>query len=534
MGFSVKKWCDLENSIAPQMFGIKNDNLYFFDKINRHEGRFCKGNSNKGILFEIDNNIGIVSKDGDMYSIELNNNTIIKELDDDGNSKKKFFLDGIFFDFSKDVSGNYIFLGLKNERVFIEMTNNNGIKINSFIPSNIIFGCGINATDDCLYVGGIDKNNILKLSRINYIGVIIDEWLIYYCCNGKVIEKILHYGIFEILFFKEKQNNIVVLNKSNGQIIEIFPRDLGFKEFVDINIIDELVYILDGRKIYCIDIDDIIFYIPGNKKINFGIDLSAFSYIYMMYTLEFKKNFSSNIKLKTGINMVVFIILFSDNINLNKLLFGIWFCVFFTFIISITKSLFVLSNKGERIERLLKINENENFNWYGAQIYIGLLIYCVVVALIPKNFINMFIGFVSSFGVVLAISHLAINVIKKINEDIIIELLSEENNTYIEKIKSLLSKITEKKNEKFCINILADQKPMNNIITHWAQSRKHILQEEVVIKIMDDRITIILDLSKRNVKYSRLSILMDYICYVKNKMQIKKIEIDYFDKENKA
>jgi hypothetical protein len=534
--YPIKKWCRLENSLVPKVFEVINDELYFFDNINKHEGRFCKKNGFADIILDVDVPFGIFTHDN-MYSIDMGKNTIIKEFDLDGNFVREFLLYGTFYDFAKDDSGNFIFLGLVDRKSCVEIYNKNGIKINSFEILKVVLGYGIYIDRNYLYIGGVDEPDIIKLLQINYMGVTVNEWLVYNPSRTKTIDKILGCGNYLILLFRGETNNIVILNKINEKKTEIFPEEMGLEEFVDIAIYNEMIYILNHKDIYVMPINNILYHIPQKKIKKIRMYINGFSYTYMMYSLEFYESFLIVVKLAIIIDVIFYTFVFlSKNhifeIDTRIIISGISLCYFAPYLISILYGINQLSRRGKRIDRLIEINDYDNLKWIGGQILIALLVSFIITLIFPINFPRIILCLISLLILSIYIGSIFANNIIALKKDMIVELLYEENIEIIEYIKTILTKMKENNVDDIYINVIAENISFKDIIENWSNSRRCILKQDVLIKIRDEKITTVIDLSKRDIRYSKQSILMDYICYVKGKIDIKEIELFYYDLKN--
>jgi hypothetical protein len=536
LDYPLHKLIRLENSLVPKVFKIINDEIYFFDAINKHEGRFCKRNEYMHIILEVEVPFGIITE-VNMYSIDMGINTIIKEFDLDGNFKQEFLLDGTFYDLAIDDAGNYIFLGLVNKRSCIEIYNKNGIRINSFELINIVLGYGIYIEKDYLYIGGVDESDIIKLLLINYMGIIKKEWSIYYPGKSKTIDRILGCGAFIILLFRGETNNIVILNKINEKKVEIFPEEMGLEEFSDINIYAGRVYILDLRDIYITSMDDILNHVPQKKLKKSRMNINWFSYIYMMCFLEFYYCFLSIIKLTIIIDVLIYtsIFLYGHNIfetDKRKILIGISMCYFAPFLFTMLLGIKHLISREERIHRLIEINDHESLKWIGWQVLIALLAFFIITLMFSFDYYQIILCLIFCLLLSIYAGSIFLNNVRVLKNDMIVELLFEENLEYINYIKTILSRMKENSVNDIYINIITENLSFKDITEEWRISRRGILKQDVNIQISNKKITAVIDLSKRDIRYSKLSILMDYICYIKSKIDIKEIELLYYEFKN--
>lgn len=533
MVYPLEEWAVLENSIAPQTFILKAGKIFFFDKINMHEGRFVIVDKNNYEFFELDDCLGVIIQDGSMFSIQFTTNTIIKEWDYKGRNIKEFIINGVFYDLCKDNTGNYIFLGIRNERNIVEIYNSLGDSIASFYLNNILVGCGINVIDDCVYIGGLDNKNILKILKTNYLGVILEEWEIAKAPANQLIDKIIFYEEFIIALLKGDYDNIFMINTIDKTVNIVSPIALGLKNFFDVNVINESFYVLDGMKIYRLESDKFLFsrFVNGINPIR--INPTLYAYQYMMYIKEINKNIIS--LFKPIVIGTVLIELINVIARIDKTGSDVWkMLILFDLLIlllgGVIKSICILRHKAERVDRLLEINRGIQTNWVPKNILQVVILINLSLCIIPSNIILLSIFLVALVTLMLALGYINIKVIENCKQDTIIELLYDDDPQYINYIKSVLLESRLKSNEKLIIKVLSHEKLCSKVALDWSISRRHILKQEVDVKGTNNQIIAIIDLSKRDIKYSRLSIIMDYVCFIKNKIKIYEVEIHGFNK----
>lgn len=526
---------ELENAVLPQMFLYKQGEVLFFDKINKHEGRFYRIYNKVKTFYEIDDSIGIISKDGDMFSIKLGNTTIIKELDEGGSTIREFVLEGAFYDLCKDNNGNYIFIGLENNNKFvIEIYKDKGLRISQLYPKDIILGCGINTINDHIFLGVVDDNNKLSLIEMNYLGLINNQWRISDLLSEQVIDKITFYGDYIVLLLKGSFSSIILLDKNTGSHSTFMPWHLGIQDFSDINIYNDMIYILDKRKIYSTEIVRLVKgSIKGKTKIE-RINANTFAYQFMMYAMEMGNNLNYFSKF-ASIAFIFFAFIsycfFMGQINLINTKHSIIGFTLAVVLAANLKTFIGLSDRRERVEKLLEINMCRSNNWVSYAVYNGVFLFNICLYQFPLNSKSIIFSLLTSFGISYGAFFRCSLIIQKYNDDIIIELLHDDNSEFSNYVECVISNMKYDNNEKLYINIFSDDEALKNIIQQWIKTRGNIIRQDVVTCFSENSVTTMLDFSKRDIKYSKYSILMDYICFLKGKIQVKEIQINSINED---
>jgi hypothetical protein len=528
----VKKYYELNDSIVPQLFTIWDGYIYYFDKLNQHEGRFYKNDGSKTqLMIEIGEAQGILCNNADIYSLQVGEKTFIKKYSLNGKVESQIELNGIFFDFKVNETGHFICLGYDDNSCIIKIINSDGIELGRLNPGNILFASCIYLQDDYIYLGAFDKSNIFKLMKINYIGSIEKEWIINVDSSDRIISKIIQYEDLFFITISGKNDSLVILNSLNNSIKEIYPQDMGLRDFIDICIYENGIFILDERCIHEYNIEDLINRKKNRRNRNHKAKMSLFPYQYLMCTRGAKEQLGISLNISAFITLCTFIYFYYKDIvselGVTNLGFAL-FCLFWLMgvIIAVTASTVLFMNKSVRIEYLLNIYHNSFKRSFDVSIMASLTLFCISsLIFLPNLYIieNILAGliflvvtfYIDSFFIKKTITH---------NRDIVIELLSEEGQ-FKDYIKTVLDSVKERNSEKIYIDISFDGKIKNKAVTRWRNSRRNIIKDDVDIRINNNKISTVLDLSKRDVKYSKISILMDYICFIKDSTNIKEIEI---------
>lgn len=528
MELSLKKQFELERSIFPQTFYVHNNILFYYDKINKHEGRLCKVDGSKTeILYEYADDLGFISGQGKVYAIRFGKETRVREIELEGTVSREFLLEGTFFDTARDESGNTIFLGLRNGKSCIEIFSVAGFSMKTLYFENLLLACGIAVISENLIFGGISKDQSLKLYEVNYAGIKINEWVIFKNSNNRTIEKILSYGNFVTLLIRDKESKVFVLNRSSGELRDITIESINRFNISDINIIGNSTYFLIGREVLKTDTEVLVSAGLTYHRRKLFLDPSIFCYAYNLLGAEIYQNFISFANQSVFWAAILGSFSFLAIMNpfrvyqglLVKLLFVVFIIDFLTVLI---KSRFTLANKVKRINRLLVLNNDLSYKWAFSQLYLGLILFCTLD--IVSDYTSYIAFHLLSILIIFeGIGFLTINNIRKNQDRYIVELLEEENNDIVRNIKDFLEKCSG--SVRFAVHIKAEKPIGKWAFRDWVDSRKYIIMNEVEFLPGEKSVTIILDISKRNMKYSKFSILMDLICFIKTKIAHCEIEL---------
>jgi hypothetical protein len=532
-----EKKYNLQGAIAPQYFSICEENIYYFDRINPYEGRFyCYDGKESRLLFEMGEGQGIFDNNGGMYFLHTDDTTSFKKLSCDGNDEKSFELDGMYYDFKINESGNYIFLGYKNGINIISIKNRDGIEIGGITLQGLAFASTLGLNEDYIYLVGFDEKNVFKLVKMNYIGNIERTWNIMVGSKQRLISKIELYKDYAVMLIGGAYDSIVILNLRDEKIKEINPSSLELGNFVDFSLLDGSVYILDGRNITVISFEDML---GVFQRLDYSLFRISFDYVFyqhIMFTKTMMKNIKYSLVPSLIISLAVYIFLIRgsiagfDSLFHEILLAGSVFCIF-TYIATSIQNILALGDKSWRIERLLEMyNGKGGFaELYLPPLYMSVVSFSLAYLLLYPPARASYSLMVAAIAMILssAFSVTAYRRIKNQEPDIIVDLLKDDDIEVQGYIKTVVENLKLKKSEVLRIDILTfDGKEKLDIANRWAKTRKGIIRGDIALSSGAGNITAIIDLSKRDIRYSRFTIIMDYICYIKRKVNIKEIQIE--------
>lgn len=531
-----KEILKLENAVAPEAFAVKDGTIYYFDRINKYEGRFCKLDKEIGYLeTEVDESQGVLTHEGEQYLININsNNTKIEKLDEKGQRKRIINLEGIFFDLRKNETDNYVCLGNVNSLTIIKIFNEEGRILKDISPKNIIFGSSIYLLGDYIYLGAVDVNNNFKVFKLNYLGNIEEFWDIKVNSENRIINKICIYNNYIFMLVEGRSTSLALFERTDGSIKEIFPHSLGVSSIIDFDIYNDTACILDGGSIHTFMCDDIIGIEGSKAPIKLGLDIEFLYYRYHIYFKGLKDQIKHSL-FEAFIPFILIFIFLYDRLfqyinGFNLIRLALYLYIIICYFIASIKNTFTLGRKEPRIEYLLNsCKECDLKKDFGVPLFFGLTSFAMVeFGMYPYADIIVSLLVLLSTGLLFyGMDYLCIKNIRAMNRHMVVELLEDSDMQTFDYIKKVVESLRLNHAEKFYIEIVSGKRVDERSLSRWKNSRNYILGQNIIVNVRDNKIIAEMDLSKRNIKYSRFSIIMDYVCFIKSIGQIKEIQVEY-------
>lgn len=530
----------LENAVAPETFLIRNNEVFYFDRINRYEGRFCRiYNGIEYVETEIDESQGVYTNDGEKYLININNNnTIMERLSEKNRWERLISLEGIFFNLKKNETGKYVCLGNVDSVTVINIFNHEGNILKDIRPENIVFGSSVCLYSDNIYLGAIGYDNRLKVLKLNYMGNIDACWDIHANSQDRIISKICIYNNYIYMLVEGKSSTLILLNRVDGSVREIFPKSIGLSSIVDFDIYGNKISILDGRNI-CTFICDEMISVKGDKGvINLIPSIDFIYYRYHIYSMGLRDQikFSMTTALIPALLIGIFLankfIQYINGFNLIRLTF--YFYVIISYFIASIKNIIIMGKKESRIEYLLSSCKKYDFNIeFQVPLFFGLTSFAMVeFGMYPEfNAIISTVVLVLTALLFYGIDFICIRNIRNMDRDMVVELLEDSDRRTFDYVRKVVNKLRENNADKFYIKITSGRRITEQYLDRWRKTRSPILGQNIVFHLRDNNVIAELDLSKRDIKYSRFSIIMDFVCYIKSIGEIKEIQVEYEKKD---
>lgn len=527
------------NAIAPVTFAFKDDEISYFDRVNRYEGRFCRLSKNSEYLVtEVDEAQGILTYEGEEHLININENyTRIERLSTQGEWIKIINLKGIYFDLKKNESDIYACLGNENSSTIIKIFNAEGKVLNDIRPENIIFGSSICLHSEYIYLGAIDKSNSFRVFKLNYLGNTEALWDIKINSKNRIISKICLYYNYVFMLVEGRKNSLVILDRVDGSYKEIFSDRFGVNSIIDFNINKDNLYILNGRNIFAWKCGDITNLESSNASINIGISIDLLYYKYHIYSKGLREQIKFALIAAVIPSLLVYAFLsdrFSQYIYSFDLLRTILYLyIILSYFIASIKNIFTMVEKERRIEYLLSASrEYELKKSFQVPLFFGVTAFAIVeFGMLPEwNIVTSIIVLVLTGTLFYGADYLCRKNIKNMDQDMVVELLEDVDIQTFDYIRKVVKNLSQGHTEKFYIEIISRKKIKEKSLEPWKNTRNYILGENVILHLEDNKIIAEMDLSKRDIKYSRFSIIMDYVCYIKSIVDIQEIQVEYTKK----
>ena len=529
---------NISETVAPQMFAILDKEIYVFDKTNRQEGRFYKYSDGKcTVVNETQEGQGIILNSGEMYYISAGDKSTIFCLDKNGKISKSFKLDGIFYDIKLNESGNMICLGNINGLSIIKIINGEGIELSSFIPSDIIFASSIYAEGDYIYVGGFDEKYIFKVLMLNYAGVVLKKWSVLCDSNDRIINKIQKWKNKIIVSISGNEDCLVIIDSNNDKCNILVPECMKIKNTIDFNIYGDYIYILDGNCIYKYTLENLLNVNSKikSKKAKENFQYTPYGYLINLLAVQDKlKNYFAIFCFVYTASLLLLFTSFNISSMDTFLVFSSLYWILSMCTIEVS-GILLLMKKSKRIEYLLKVSKKMDIkNILVSNLFLSLMFSFVYMFFFYKSFSFLVWLFIllSVFTAFIYYSEKSINFVNN-RDDIIIDLLKDDDEKINKYVKNAIESICNGKNEKLTIQITAAQDIEDGCMTNWINTRKYILGKSVCVSFYGKSIMVTIDFSNRDVRYSKFTIVMDCISYIKMFFQIKEIEIQKFHEYDK-
>lgn len=538
------KSINLKDSIAPQYFSVQEDGICYFDRINAEEGRFWRIKEGMySIEFEIDKGQGMLDKNGNMYILDTREKTTLIPIKD----KRlgiPIELQGVFYDFKISQGGSYVFLGNNNGSNIIHIKAASGADTAEVHIPELVFASCLELDGENIYLGGIERGGKLAIASVNYMGAINQSWALDCSPKERFVGKLQFYGDNIIMLISGAYDTIGILNMREGKFKEVDMGSLKLKGCADIHVVNDQIYILSGKTIVSMDIKKLE-EVARHPAYGFRIrNKDSYSYEYLMYTKSMRNQVPSSVlpavifsSLITILLMVTEQIYFES--YLQQGLFQMFMAIIGVYLISSLRNITKMADKCSRVDCLLGLyNESGSFTSKYAFPLLAASTVFAFVYLLGFPDIGKLYACISGTLAFLLFSILQVESLRKLRlekDDVIVELLRDDDLETEMAIRAALRSMKSQGCEKMLINIATTDKTIIRRIDRWANTRKSIIGEVGPAVIDKDTISVTLDFSKRDIRYSRFSIAMDYISYIRkySPINVMDIQIDQLVSTNK-
>jgi len=204
------------------------------------------------------------------------------------------------------------------------------------------------------------------------------------------------------------------------------------------------------------------------------------------------------------------------------------------------KNVIIISRKRWRLDNLLDIyNKIDGLNkvLIRSSILTGSVLLITVFALLYGNGLKtstvFFYSIISGIGSAAVLHSLCIRYLKRFKCDIkniVFELLSLKlDDELFKTISGQVKKLRKLGVERYKIKVHFKKKSIKSTverIKRWSSSRRKITGDCGILRSINDYIVFELNLINRDIKYSRISVIEDFICYIANPVNISSVVIE--------
>ncbi len=528
------KVLSLNDSIAPQYFSVQEEGICYFDRVNIEEGRFWHVREGRqSIVLETDGGQGVLDEKGNMYVLNAGEKTTLIPIINNKNGEP-IELPGLFYDFKISHGGSYVFLGNDNGSNLIHITNSNGVTMAEIHIPELVFASCLALDKENIYVGGIEKGGGLVIACLNYLGSINKCWSLVCSPKERLVGKLQLYGNKIIVLIGGTYDTIGVLDIGRDDFKEISMKKLSIKSCADLQVFNDQLYLLSGKSIMSMDVEELeeLADVPayGMHKRN----REHLSYEYLMYTRSMRSQAISSVlpgvifsSLITLMLMITGQIAFAGYLQQGE--FQLLMAVVGVYLIASLKNITALADKASRVDSLLSLyNESGSLASRFAFPCLASFTIFAFVYLLGYPGIGSMYGWIAGAVAMIMFSAIQIRSLRKLKrekDDVIVELLREDDLETEMSIRAVLRSMKRQGCEEMLIKIATEDKAIMRRINKWASTRKGIIGDLKPAQKGEDTISVTLDFSRRDIRYSRFSIAMDYISYLKNSTIISAMDI---------
>ncbi|MEF9933881.1 MAG: hypothetical protein RSA01_05635 [Clostridium sp.] len=510
----------LKGSIAPQGFGSVNNEFVYYEKLNPEEGRFFTYNNGKmDIIHDIYDAHGLI-EGGHLLSVSIGPETSYRVLTMDSQMVK---LTGVYFDFKIDSSNNVLCLGHDSVDSVITVVNQQGEVIRRIEMPYLFFASSLFIEGEYIYVSGFTKDNKFKIVKINYIGVLLEEYIINTSASDRLISKLIVSGNYMMLSITGKNDSVVILDMNSKKIREFTYKNLSLDEILDINVVDNVIYILSNKKVYSYEISYLLEVKKNKGYVPFLRENIKLTYIYFMIISLIKEYFLPCVAVVGG----VYTLIWTLAENKTSMLYSLFIIWSLGAIIALFVGLISIRKKSKRVNKLLDVQRDSGEGFLQRGLFLVTIFISIISLLFNGDFriINVIIYAITLVFTV-AIDYTLQGYINHKKEDIVIELL-DGGKHLTRNIKSLVSESVS--NNKLLINIKLEDEFSSSYLAKWNESRGFIIGGSINYVLMNKTVISVVDLTNRDIKYSKTSILSDLISYIEEKGRIKEVNAMWID-----
>lgn len=541
----------------------KDGCLYVFDKINMDEGRLYKytqGYKTVELVLEVDEGECYFGRNGLAYILYPGENSRIEVYDLNGMKLREILLSGTVYYLDIDEKGYIYALITEDENAVVNICDGDGKFIRSVHSRNMpVINC-VYFSGGNIYVGGYLDGPSACIEKLNYLSFIEKSYNLDMAALKPIFSKVVfHGGYLFSLISSIYGDSLVICDEMSGDTKTYDLGSMGMPVVFDFIIKGDTIILLGAEnKIAVYDL------VEGELQDGFepyfGVrkPMKQERYGYILFLIFIKNMFKDFLRLSyrfalpVSVSIAAFIY-----IRLNKtgrIITTSDLVLYFTGILIsanligvAAKSVFVFLEKRYRIDSILdiynridKTGRTEFINSLFTGAVISLQLFCILTINRAKNIISG--GYSVAAGVFFAgllyaaYKHYIARFINDIGCSAL-ELLSldyRDHDLFV-KVEGEVKRLRKLGTEKYRIKIFTKDimgSGTVRLIKNWSYLRKKITGDIGNLKRDESYIIFDLDLRNRDIKYSRISVIQDFLCYIYKNVNISSVIIETADDKN--
>lgn len=561
-----KKIYDLPGIISPMCIYKRDGFIYVFDKINMDEGRLYKyseGCKTGQLVLEVDEGDCYFGRNELVYILYQEENSRLEVYNLDGNKLNEFCLSGTVYYIDIDEKGYIYALSSEDERAVANKYDENGRFIRSIHSRNMSVILCVYFSGESLFAGGFSEGTPLCLEEINYMSYIEKAYNLIDRNRAHlklIISKVVEYkGYLVSLVSSVYGDSLVFIDEATGKRKTYNLAKMGMNIVFDFIIKENNIYLLgEGNAIAVYDLaeDELSEDFEAAAGMRKPIKQESYGYIsYLIFIKNILKDFlrllykfalpvSSlftfyfyiKVKKSGGTIAPLYMIENFAEVLISADLIGV---AAKNIVVTIGKR-FRIDNVLDIYNRIDKIGSIAFRNSLFGGVIIALQVFCILIINGGRGFAlaGASIGTgICSAAIFYAVYNHYVNRFKRDMGCSALELLSldyKDHDLFI-KIEKEVKKLRKLGTEKYRIKIFTNGsigKGTVRLIKDWSYLRKKITGDTG--KLNEDECSIVfdIDLKNRDIKYSRVSVIEDFLCYIYKNIKIASVIIEKADDKN--
>jgi hypothetical protein len=559
IGIKYDSEVELKNTIQPSGISIREGRIFIFDRINDDEGRLylLDKQMDLNLVMETDEAECFFGRDGLVYLLNIDEGSTLEAYDYSGNKVKNIDLKGMVYSVDIDSEGRIYAITRQEDEMAVWTYDASGSLIRPLHSRNMPILSAIYGEGEYIYISGFSKDTPSRIEKINELSYIKTSYEIGDETSKSVVTRMQRQGSLLAVASTSKHGDcieVIDMDKGSGAATCLDGVDMG--DISDMQISDDSIYILTGDKklhIYSMvyDCEDAA---PFRKCLKTG-QYQKVNYGYLYYLIYIVNLPGNYLRFAVrGLVPFALLIMLYFQLNFPGGLLGIRHIEDISTILGISiliasfgvtiKSFGVVWKKQRRVDSALDIYrriESVKSLVLGSSLFLGVIVYGAAFLLMyggdvkgPWLFGLSFIPGAAASAAVYALGIFSAGKLGENIDNIEFELLRFENGKHVafDNVGKQVKNLRRLGIERYRIRIALGGRLGKGIIKfvkRWSSLRNKITGDLGVLESGCNYIVFDLNLKNRDIKYSRLSVIEDFICYINNIIAVDSVIVEKAD-----